>query len=199
LEDPLYNERELLMRMADGDKQAFQELFHRYWAPVYSVGLKITKSPESARDLAQEIFMKVWDNRAKWPVVDNFKAYLYKMTRNLGINYLEAMTVRHSNRTFLAQYFAHETTSPFEVLEGKELRDEVLKAIQCLPLQLRQVFTLHRIEGLSHEEIAGRLDITALSSRTYMVRALLQLRRKLPKDIGKLLIFTFLYCRHPLF
>jgi RNA polymerase sigma-70 factor (ECF subfamily) len=195
LKEPLNNERELLLLLADGDKQAFKQLFEQYWSPVYSVGLKMTKSPESARDLAQEVFLKIWDQRMKWPAVENFEGYLYRMTRNLSINFLQVAAHRESNRNFLFQYFAHKPTCPQEVLEGKQLGAKVLSAIDRLPAQLKQVFIMHRMEGLSHDEIACRLDITPLSSKTYMVRALLQLRQKLPKDIGKLLIFILLFLK----
>ncbi|NLR81359.1 RNA polymerase sigma factor [Chitinophaga eiseniae] len=185
-------EHELLALLAGGNKLAFQELFDQYWTLIYSLGLRITKSPESARDLAQEVFLKVWDNRERLPEVKNFKAYLSTIARNLALNHLEATTIRESNKNFLVAYFASSPLSPQETLERKHLRDDVQHAVRSLPSQLRQVFILHRIEGLSHDEIATRLDITPLSSKTYMVRALQLLRKRLLKNIHNLLIIIYL-------
>lgn len=185
-------EHELLLLLAGGDKLAFQQLFDQYWALIYSLGLRITKSPESARDLAQEVFLKIWDHREKLPEIKNFRAYLNTIARNLALNHLESATIRESNKNFLLAYFASTPLSPHETLERKYLRDDVQHAVRSLPTQLRQVFVLHRMEGLSHEEIATRLDITPLSSKTYMVRALQLLRKKLAKDFPKLLIIIYL-------
>ncbi|NLR62234.1 sigma-70 family RNA polymerase sigma factor [Chitinophaga polysaccharea] len=185
-------EHELLVLLAGGNKLAFQELFGQYWTLIYSVGLRVTKSPESARDLAQEVFLKIWDNRERLPEVKNFRAYLSTIARHLALNHLEATMIRESNKNFLVAYFASSPLSPYETLERKHLRDDVQHAVRSLPSQLRQVFILHRIEGLSHDEIATRLDITPLSSKTYMVRALQLLRKRLLKNIHNILIIIYL-------
>lgn len=185
-------EHELLVLLSGGDKLAFQELFDQYWTLIYSLGLRMTKSPESARDLAQEVFLKIWDSREKLPEVKNFRAYLSTIARNLALNHLESATIRESNKNFLVAYFVSSPLSPHETLERKYLRDDIQHAVRSLPSQLRQVFTLHRMEGLSHDEIATRLDITPLSSKTYMVRALQLLRKRLSKDIHNELIIIYL-------
>lgn len=185
-------EYELLVLLAGGDKLAFQELFNQYWTLIYSLGLRMTKSPESARDLAQEVFLKIWNSREKLPEVKNFRAYLSTIARNLALNHLESATIRESNKNFLVAYFVSSPLSPHETLERKYLRDDIQHAVRSLPSQLRQVFILHRMEGLSHDEIATRLDITPLSSKTYMVRALQLLRKRLSKDIHNILIITYL-------
>lgn len=167
--------------IAQDNKKAFNELFARYWSQVYGVCLHLTKSPEQSRDLAQDIFLKVWENRTKLPAVRNFKSWLYTISRNLVHDYLRNKIFRDSNFPFLNLYFSDETTvySPESQLEQKELAGRLHTAIESLPTQLQSVFTLHRFQGLSHEQIAKQLDITPLSSKTYMTRALIALRRLL--------------------
>ena len=188
---PLHTEQALLHSIANGDRTAYQQLFERYWDQVYGAGLHLTKSPEQARDLTQDIFLKVWDNRSKLPGVQNFSAYLYTIVKNLVHDQVRTSIFRESNREFLVNYFNYNESSPEELLEKKQMGEVVTAAIKSLPPKLQQVFTLSHFEGLSHKEIAGRLDISPLSSKTYMVRALMALRKHLA-DIDILLVFMCL-------
>ena len=183
----VYSEQELLQLVAQGDKQAYHQLFDRYWDQVYGAGLHLTKSPEQSKDLAQDIFLKLWDLRSRLPSVNNFSAYLYTITKNLVHDHLRTHVFRESNKEFLTHYFADQTSSPQEQLEQKQLGDLLDQAINNLPPKLRQVFTLSRFEGLSHEEIGRRLHISPLSSKTYMTRALIVLRRQIAENRSKLL------------
>jgi len=174
-----YSERHLLESIARGDTQAYRQLFDAYWDRVYGVALHLTKSPEQARDLAQDIFLKLWDARSGLAGVRNFDNFLYVVTRNLFHDHIRNRVFRESNKEFLTQFFSGEESSPHQRLEQKEMSQALEQAINGLPPQLRQVFVLHRLEGLSHEEIARRLHISPLSSKTYMTRALIALRRHL--------------------
>ncbi len=182
-----YSEQELLQLVAKGDRQAYHQLFDRYWDQVYGAGLHLTKSPEQSKDLAQDIFLKIWDLRSKLPSIRNFNGYLYTITKNLVHDQLRTHVFRESNKEFLTFYFADHTSSPHEQLEQKQLGDILHQAINNLPPKLHQVFTLSRFEGLSHEEIGKRLHISPLSSKTYMTRALIVLRRQIAENQWKLL------------
>jgi RNA polymerase sigma-70 factor (family 1) len=188
--EDLHNEQELLRLVAQDNMQAYQQLFEWYWDQIYGAVLRLTKAPEEAKDLAQDIFLKLWDNRAKLPRVKNFRSYLFTIARNLIYDQLRTKVFRESNREFLMNYFSYSRSSPQELLEQKELGEVLNEAIANLPPQLRKVFNLHRIEGLSHDEIAKKLNITSISSKTYMVRALMALRKEIKKHSGKLLFLT---------
>ena len=68
--------------VAAGDMQAYQRLFELYWNLVYGFGLSLTKSPEQAKDLAQDIFLKVWDRKEKLPEVRDLRSYLYTIAKH---------------------------------------------------------------------------------------------------------------------
>ncbi len=172
---------------------AYQQLFDLYWDQVYGIGLRLTKTPEQAKDLAQDVFLKLWDNRSKLTEVRDFRSYLFVLTRNLIYDQIRTRIFHESNREFLNNYFAYNESSPQELLEQKELGEALNAAIHKLPPRLRQVFNLRRSEGLSHVEIAKRLNISTISSKTYMVRALMALRKEIIRNPGKLfLVATFL-------
>ncbi|HVY76227.1 MAG TPA: RNA polymerase sigma-70 factor [Puia sp.] len=181
----------LLQRLSAGDKLAFQQLFEQYWDHVYTAGLRLTKSPEQAKDLAQDIFLKLWDNRSRLAGVKQFSAYLYTIIRNLVHDQIRTQIFHESNREFLVNYFSYQDCSPEERLERKQLMERLNAAIARLSPKLREVFILSRFDGLSHEEIAQRLHITPLSSKTYIVRALVTLRKLMGERTEILLLLLF--------
>ena len=170
--------------------QAYQRLFELYWNLVYGIGLSLTKSPEQAKDLAQDIFLKVWDKKEKLPAVRDFKSYLYTIAKHRIQDQIRSKVFQASNREFLETYFNYSESSPDQLLERKESLEELETAIDHLPEQLRLVINLRRSEGLSHQEIAIKLNISPLSSKTYMVRALMALRKAMARHQGKLLFIT---------
>jgi RNA polymerase sigma-70 factor (ECF subfamily) len=173
------NEAQLLSRLSAGDQDAFREIFELHWDQIHAVGLKILKSPELAKDLAQDTFMKIWYNREQLKDVHNFRAYLNVLSRNLAIDLLRKKVFTADNEDYLLAYFSEEAASLTEDAEYKELKQLLHEAVNHLPPQMQQVFRLSRLEGLSHAEIAARMNIARVTSKSYMVRALASVRKYL--------------------
>ena len=189
-----YNEQELLLRIASGDQKAYQEVFGRYWGKVYAIGLRLSKSPELAKDLAQETFLKIWNNREKLPAVTNFSAFLFTVARHLAIDHLRKKVFTTNNEDYLVDYFSDDAITPHEKAEYKELEKLLNSAINNLPAQLQQVFRLSRFEGLSHAEIALRMNITRVTSKSYMVRALYSIRKYLSQYNDEQFMILLVIC-----
>ena len=186
-----YVESELLQQVASGDKMAFRRLFDQLWASVYSAALQLTRSPEMAQDLAQEVFVRLWEHRGKLNEVTNIYAWLYTITRNLVTDFLRKKVFQDSNKAFLVSYYQHNDADPFSKLELREQKEKLREAIDQLPLQLKQVVTLAYFEGRSHKEIASVLQITPASSRIYLVRAIAMLRRNSAQGGSRVLLKLF--------
>jgi RNA polymerase sigma-70 factor (family 1) len=192
----LLNEKKWLQLIAEGDSEAFSHIFNQYWDQVYGTALRLTKSPEQSKDLAQDIFLKMWDQRERLADVNNFPAFLYTISKNLVHDYLRKQVFRSSNKEFLENYFSLLQTAPDDRLEQLEAQHIFLyQAISKLPPTLKKVIQLSRFDGLSHEEIASKMQITPLSSKTYMVRALVALRKQLAKQQINLSLFACLILR----
>src|SRR5882757_9255154 len=146
-------DQNVLLLLAAGDKEAYAAVFEKYWDSVYGFALRLTKSPEMARDLAQDIFLKLWDHRHKLPEVRSFPSFLYTVTRNLVHDHLRKKVFRESNKETLINYFSRAEELAPELLESKELDNLLYACINKLPPKLKQVLKLGRLEGLSHEEI----------------------------------------------
>ena len=189
------NEAKLLSRLSAGDQDAFREIFELHWDQIHAVGLKILKSPELAKDLAQDTFMRIWYNREQLKDVHNFRAYLNVLSRNLAIDLLRKKVFTVENEDYLVAYFSEEATSPTDDAEYKELKQLLHEAVSHLPPQMQQVFRLSRLEGLSHTEIAARMNIARVTSKSYMVRALAAVRKYLSQyhyEPPSLLLINFL-------
>ncbi len=175
--EDIYTDQRLLMLVGEGNKNAYREIFNRHWPQVYGVSLRLTKSPELSKDLAQEIFIKLWTNRSKFPEVNNISAYIYAISRNYVIDYLRKNVLALSNSQALEEYFIYDDPGPQLRLEYLEMEDLVKEAIVRLSPKVQEVFILSRYEGLSHEQIARRMGISRVTSKAYVVRALSDIRK----------------------
>lgn len=164
-----------------------------YWPQVYGTSLHLTKSPEQAKDLAQDLFLKLWENRTKLAEVSNVAAYLYTSSRNLVIDYQRKKVFNADNVDYLIQFFTSSDTTAQQKLEYRELEEALAAAVNTLPDKTKEVFRLSRYEGLSHDEIAQQLGISVHSSRTYITRALAEIREQLSNHSDSLTLLFILF------
>lgn len=173
-----------------GDEQAFATLFSRYRGKLYHYTLTYTQSKEIAEDLVHEVFLKIWTRREELTGIDNFNAYLYRMSRNLAISGL-----RRRAREYLM--LAELRQDSFEVIPDidpvfvKEVRASILRAIDKLSPQQRKIFILSREQGLRQEQIAEELGISINTVKTHMSRALQLLREEIGHDYGPLAVAIY--------
>lgn len=182
------NEKELLRRVAGGDEPAFRALFDEYWDNIYGVAFTLTKSREHARDMVQEIFLKVWLLREELAEKDSFRNFLFIISRNHIISELRKKSRETAFSDHLAGYFRE---SPFHA-DHQALYNEsasiIRQALDQLPEQQRLVYQLGREQGLSQEQIAERLGITKNTVKTHMSRALAAIRQFLEERTNGVLL-----------
>jgi RNA polymerase sigma-70 factor (family 1) len=152
-----YNERDVLLRIAQGNEQAFATLFEKYRDKLYYYILTITASAEAAEDVVHDVFLKIWINREKLPDVENLNAYLFMMCRNQAINGLRRM----AKETLILAELRKEHIQPLEGIDAisqKEIRTFIQQAVEKLSPQQKKVFLLSRQDGLKHEQIGKALE-----------------------------------------
>ena len=174
-------EKELLELVAQGDQAAYKILFSQYWDHLYSTALVFTKSPELSEDLTQDVFVQIWLKRERLKEVEKFDAFLFITARNLIIDRLRKKVFSSDSDDYYKEYLSDKSSSPVQKLELKELEDLLQKGIGSLtPLQ-QQAFRLSRFEGLSHQEIAGKMGISHKAVKSHIVRAIVTLRKYMEK------------------
>jgi RNA polymerase sigma-70 factor (family 1) len=170
------NEPELLLRISQGDALAFRQLFNAYSRQVYALSLKLTKDAEQAKDLTQEIFARLWVKREQLGGVYHFQGFLTTMALNLIRNQFRRKVLDISNEAFLANYFEESALAPDRAMEFKEFQCMVQEAVDHLPPQLNRSFTLSRMAGMSHAEIARQMELSPLTVKSHIARALTFIR-----------------------
>jgi RNA polymerase sigma-70 factor, ECF subfamily len=171
----------LMERVRAGDRASLGVLADRYWARLVSYAADITQDRDAAQDVVQETFMRLWNRRCEWSASGVFRAFLYRIARNLSLNArrdTQLRQERHMESAMLELDVASPRT-PEQATEANSLRDEVEAAISRLSKRRREVFILSRFHGLSHREIAESLGTTPQTVSNQITSALDELRRTL--------------------
>ena len=129
-----------------------------------------------AEDALQDIFLKLWTGRENLTAIENFSAYLYRMSHNHVINGLRRMALNTFILAELQRESAPGALSADAELLRKQLQEKLNLAIETLPAQQKKVYTLSRINGLKHEEIARELNISLSTVKNHMTQALQAIR-----------------------
>ena len=186
-----YDEKALLRQVAEGNEQAFAQLFHAWRDKLYFFILRITNSPEAAEDLVQDVFVKLWLNRDSLGEITHFSAWLYKVTQNQAITGMRRMALETTILASMRRDAAASGQPTDEALLHKQLQEKLQQAIDRLPPPQKQIYTLSRIEGLKQEEIAQRLHLSLSTVHNHMNAALRHLRQDLGRDYPVTALYFF--------
>ncbi len=168
------SDAELAQALRASDHGAFKALYYRYFEALYRFLWRYTRTEQVAKDLVQEVFTRVWQNRDKLDPGQSVKAYLFRIGYNLAVDHLRKKT--HQPDALEADP-AHE---PSYLDEPQfDLREKLQAAIESLPEPLRVVFTMSRFEESTYAEIAEALEISIKTVESRMSRALKELRDQL--------------------
>ncbi|WP_123848706.1 sigma-70 family RNA polymerase sigma factor [Chitinophaga lutea] len=189
-ESPHTDESTLLVRIAEGDEQAFSSLFLTWATPLAAIAMKIVKDEFARQEVVQEVFIKVWLHRDKLESVENLGAWLRKITINQS---LLALQRQQANDKRLETIQLRQTsTDHTSTLELKEIRRLVHEAIESLPLQRKTIYRLNRVEGKTTREIAEQLQLSHGYVRNALSAALAAIRERLTAS-GLFILFLLLH------
>jgi len=176
------SEQNILQRVADGDEQAFKVLFNLYWDRLYNYLLRITKSHELAEEIATDVFLKLWTGREILPGIQNMDSFLYKVAYNRTMDFFRLAARDFRLQELIAKQAEQvpPVSADYPMLDKEA--DQILKeVIQELTPQRRLIFTLSRIDGLTHEEIAQKLNLSRQTVKNTMSAAITSVRQTLKK------------------
>lgn len=173
-----FQDIELFHAVSDGDEIAFEKLYKLYFPRLYNFALKIITDSGLAKDVVQNVFIRVWENHESFRI-DQPEAFLYKMVRNASLNFIRHMKVVDNLKAKVKdQYLGEELyyidmvgNEPYLLIEN-ELREKVVEVMNSLPEKCRIVFQLSRMEGLKNQEIADQLGINIKTVEKHITKAL---------------------------
>lgn len=149
----------------------FESLFRALYLPLGMYALRIVEDADSAEDLVQDAFLKVWQQLESGTVIDNFKAYMYRSVRNGCAGYLKGRRETVGLETLPE---IDDETVDTSIRDAK-----IWKAIDSLPVRCREIFLLSKRDGLSNDEIAEELGISVKTVKNQMTKAFSRLRQSL--------------------
>jgi len=174
--EPLYTEQELLRLVAEGDRNAFTQIYNNYRNKIYSIAFELTESKTVAEEIVQDTFLKIWVKREMLPGVEHFRAYLFTITRNYVFTALKRIARKESIEVSAIQdapLYDHDT-------EDRVLNNEYTRILQAaidrLPEQQKQVYNLIKKEGLKREEAAAALHLSPETVKTHLAQAMRSIR-----------------------
>jgi RNA polymerase sigma-70 factor (family 1) len=177
--DGLHNEKELLMQVSHGDREAFRVLYTACYPHVQRYISLFESSGRVLDELTQDVFVRIWEKRERLTEVESFKSYLFMVTRNVVLNFFRALKVRQKVRELDEGMVVGENDLENELLYKQYYR-LAIEAMEKLPPGRRKVLKMSVDEGLTLDEIAARLGITRsgvkkqLYAATAFVRQYLQ-------------------------
>lgn len=189
----LLNEKELFAAFAEGDGAAFRQIYHHYKKRLFPFVLKMTRSAEITEELVQEIFIQLWLSRASFKTVRYPTAYVFNLAANKTLNQLKKIANNASLIQKAALYQPEWSTNTEDTIAFNESQAMINAAVSELPSQRQLIYRLSREEGLSLEEIAGRLNISRSTVKNQLGHALRFIRESLENKASLFTLLLFLY------
>lgn len=172
----------LCRRLKASDRDAFERVFRRLHDRIFRYIRTLTKSEGTARDITQDVFVRLWEAREGLDPTRSLEAYVYRMARNRVYNHQRNRRTRANKHAHMQAATDAPERSP--QLPDSKLNADVLESnmqawIGELPDRQREALTLSRFEGLSHQEVAAIMDISPRTVNNHIVSALKTLRARI--------------------
>jgi RNA polymerase sigma-70 factor (ECF subfamily) len=182
----ILDEKALLYLVADGDEKAFARLFELYADMTYGFAILHVKTSDSAEEVVQEIFLKLWLRRDKLREIQSFRDHLFIITRNHIIDYLRKNLREKKYQLQLLRHFKEVSSTPEQQLIFKESGEMIERAVAMLPPRQQAIYRLRRNEDMSLDEIARTMDLSRLTVRNHLNKALGTIRAYLQANSREL-------------
>lgn len=182
------------------DHAAFTELYRKYYKVLVLAADKYVKEIDVAKEIVQDVFLKMWEQPFEMHNEASIKSYLYRSVINTSLNHIK----REKNISQHHLKIANEATydSVDDLHAEQELKILIYSEIELLPAQCKKVFKMSRFEGLKYREIAVLLEISEKTVENHMIKALKILRERLyeldeANNLYKLKILALLFLSAP--
>jgi len=189
----LTNETELIEQLKQGDQTAFKTIVEQWQDMVYNTILGIVQNETEAEDLAQDVFIKVFEKIDSFKGDSKFSTWLYRIATTTALDHLRSKK-RKKRFGFLKSMSGGDGDNKDQVadfhhpgvsLDNKERAAVLFKAIEALPENQKLAYTLHKLEGLSYRDVSEVLNTTVSAVESLMSRANQNLRKQLEEYYNK--------------
>lgn len=181
IDKQMVDERELVIRLIDGDEDAFCELYAAYKNRLLYFAMKFVKSREFAEDIFQDAFSVVWQSRRFINPDASFSSYLYTIVRNRILNQIRDMSNEDQLKEHILSQAVDATNDTKSEILLNDLKEIIGRALDQLTPRQREVFKMSRDQQMSHKEIADALGVSVNTVQEHISVSLKVIRSYLTK------------------
>lgn len=170
-------------------QERFEAIFKSLYPKVKAFASKLLKSDSEAEDIAQDVFVKLWNSPGLWEEhADNLPGYVYAMTRNHILNNIKHKSVQQNFREYISRWseYCDPADSSLNSIHVNEILLLTMLTVKNMPEQRQKIFRMSRFEHLSHAEIAGRLGLSVRTVERHIYLAL--------NDLKEVLLAFIMFC-----
>ena len=183
------SDNELIIQAKSGNDTAFEELIYRYDRSVLAIALKYVHDTDEAKDIYQEVFIRVYRGLKNFEMKSEFSTWLFRIATNVCLSY-KSRSKKHLQQSIdeqiaaeddevLKYELADDEMDPGEIMINLDLGDIIRDAVDSLSSKQRMTFILKHYEGYKIREIADMLNCKEGTVKKYLFDAIRNLRKKL--------------------
>ena len=186
--------KELLTLIKKDDQLAFYHLYERYSKRIYGFVLQYLKVEKDAEEIVQNVFIKIWEKRKTINTYSSFESFLFTVAYNATISLLRKRITENKYLTHLKSIQKiNEATELTNELYFNELNQQIESLLNKLSPRQKEIFELSRKEGLSHEQIAKKLNITVNTVKKHISNTISFLKSHIDNSLLISSLFFYLY------
>ncbi len=185
---------ELIKLLQKGDRVAFYNIYERYCKRLFGFVLRYIKVEADAEGIVQEVFIKIWESRNKLDAYTSFESFLFTIAYNTTISLLRKRANEHKYLEHLISIQQiHKAPDLIDEIQLNELNEQIQTLLEELTPRQKEIFHLSREEGLTHDEIAKKLDISLNTVKKHMANSLSFLKSRIDKSLVINVLFICLF------
>jgi|WetSurMetagenome_2_1015567.scaffolds.fasta_scaffold121902_2 RNA polymerase sigma-70 factor, ECF subfamily len=161
------------------DMQSFEVLFRQYYQMLCSYAYRFVNDSDTAEEIVQDLFYKLWAKRSELQINVSVKSYLFSAVHNRCLKFIEHRNVEARYKNYYLLHESEVDAEPHHHTNVGELQMIIDQTLDSLPERCSKIFRLNRFEGLKYHEIANKLSISIKTVEANMGKALKMLRKKL--------------------
>ncbi len=176
-------EKDLIESIKKANAKSFELIFKTYYKRLCTFAYDYTRQKETAEDIVKDFFVGLWNNRQNISISTSLSGYLFRSVRNACINYIQRdmgrnriLSLEELSRLNIKIKEPFSENYPSGNILAKELENKIFTEIDKLPPNCREIFMLSRFEGLSHKNIAEKLNFSENTVKVQIYNALKRLR-----------------------
>ena len=163
------------------DLEAFESRVLPIKNKLFRFALRFLGDEEEARDIVQDVLIRVWNGRDQMDEVQNWEAWCMRITKNLSLDRLRTLTRKQTRPIEESYHVRNDSLTPHESTEVGESMEKISQMIASLPEKQRQVIHLRDVEGYSYQEICDILELDMSQVKVNLFRARNSVREKMTK------------------